>query len=192
MSSQTLSLSPLDTWTEREQGAHLRVIREGLNIISVFDELRYDRADADIVSPAMRMHVVKRLQALGFKQKSGSVIIHKESDTCCLIPKAHAIGASPFHITDYTPKRAHDFYVLTPTQTACQLINHYSLELALEHLKNLIQVQPINILRLSDYLESSGVQQEYLDIIGHLKYLQREALASPALKKLRPLSLFKH
>ena len=55
-------------------GPYLIVMNNPKNIISIFDELRYDRADADLVSPAMRRHVVEKLKTLGFKQKSGNII----------------------------------------------------------------------------------------------------------------------
>jgi hypothetical protein len=173
-------------------GSYVHIPAIEIRIISIFDELRYDRSDADIVSPAMRMHIAKTLAKFGFRQKSGTVFENKQRDIKCLIPKSHALGASPFHITQYTPKRGQDFYILTPTQTACQIIHHCELEDAIEHIHQLIQKQPINLYRLSDYLDYSEQHQEAAKAIGHIKYLQRKALETGPLRNIRPLSLTKH
>jgi len=156
-------------------------------LFSVFDDLKYDRADADMLSPAMRRHAIGRLALAGFRQRSGSVLEHRGADSRVLIPKAHALGASPFDVTRYTPKRPQDFYLLTPTQTACQIIDAYPLEEAVDRMKRLIATQPINLLKLADYLEKTPTHQDVLQAIGHLKYVQREAIASEPLCRRRAL-----
>ncbi len=181
-----------DDWTEQDRGPYLQIITGKLNIISIFDELRYDRSDADLLSPAMRMHLVKKLKTFGFKQKSGRILKHSKTQTHCHIPSSHALGASPFHITDSCPKGDKDFYALTPTQTACQFIQHYPVEEALERIKHLIASQPINIYRLSDYLEYEEKYSDFMQAIGHLKYVQRVALESSKLKSFRSLTLSRH
>ena len=40
-------------------------------ILSVFDDLNYDRSDYDGLSPGMRGYATKELGKLGFNQKSG-------------------------------------------------------------------------------------------------------------------------
>lgn len=168
-------------------GPYLSISTLPLNIISIFDELRYDRSDADMVSPAMRRHVVEKLKPLGFRQKSGNIIEHIDSDIRCVIPKSHALGASPFDILRYTKKREQDFYILTPTQTACQCVNMYTIEEAVEKIGELIAKQPININRLYDYLEDSETHKAFLQAIPHLRYLQRVALESERLCRMRAL-----
>ena len=179
-----------ETCSEESLGPYLYLLTGELNIISVFDELRYDRSDADMLSPAMRFHVVNKLKTLGFKQSSGNVLEHPD-DVRCILPKSHALGASPFHITSFTKKREQDFYVLTPTQTACQLIKQFEFEIAVEKVKALIQEQPINLFRLSDYLEYCEEHVYFLEAIGHLRYVQRCAVESLPLKKRRALSITK-
>lgn len=175
-------------WSIDQRGPYIYVVSGELNIISVFDELRYDRSDVDMLSPAMRMHLVKKLKTIGFKQRSGTVVEQQGSGVKCLMPKAHALGASPFHITDACPKRDTDYYALTPTQTACQFIRHCDLEQAIEEIKRLMAFQPINIYRLSDYLEYEPDYQYFRSAIGHIKYLQRVALESQRLARIKPLS----
>lgn len=179
----TNTLPPLQTLRDK----YLYLADLDLKLISVFDELKYDRSDADILSVGMRRHVVKALGKLGFKQVSGLVLEHKENDMRCLMPKFHALGGSPFDITRYTAKRVQDFYILTPTQTACQFIDAYPTVDAVERIKALIEKQPINIKRLWDYLDRSDHHRAFEGAIGHLKYVQREAISKEPLKTMRAL-----
>lgn len=169
---------------------YLYLADAGLGLISVFDDLKYDRSDADMLSPAMRRHVVDKLGAMGFAQTSGNLLTHAETGQRVIFPKSHALGASPFDITQYTPKGAGDFYLLTPTQTACQFIDAYNKADALDRIKALIARQPINIYRLMDYLEKKPAHQAFTDTIGHLKFVQRAALESDALRGRRALGSF--
>lgn len=168
-------------------GPYMHLADTALRLFSVFDDLRYDRSDADILTPGMRRHGIEKLARLGFRQTSGTVLQHREADVRCLIPKFHALGASPFDIARYTRRREHDYYLLTPTQTACQIIDHYALENAIERLRALIARQPINLLRLMDYLERKPTHEAFRGAIGHLKYVQREAVESEPLRRRRAL-----
>lgn len=168
-------------------GHYMTLADDRLRLFSVFDDLHYDRADADMLSPAMRNHAIERLKKIGFKQVSGNVLEDKVADRRCLMPKSHALGASPFDITRYTPRRAQDFYILTPTQTACQFIDTYDHETAVERIVNLIRVQPINLIRLMDYLEHTPAHREFLQAITFLKRMQKEAVTSEPLKRRRAL-----
>lgn len=165
----------------------MQIADAALHLISVFDDLKYDRSDADMMSPAMRQHAVRKLAPLGFRQVSGNVLENREADTRVLIPKSHALGASPFDITRYTPKRTQDYYLLTPTQTACQVIDSYATKDAVERIKTLICKHPINLYRLMDYLEKKDTHQDFLGAVGHLRYVQREAITSEPLQRRRAL-----
>lgn len=166
---------------------YLQVADGKLNLLSVFDDLKYDRADADMMSPAMRSHAIKKLGPLGFRQTSGTVLDNRDAGVRVLIPKFHALGASPFDITRYTPKRATDYYLLTPTQTACQLIDFYRIDEAVRRIKELVAKHPINLFRLMDYLDKSPTHDAFQDAIGHLRFVQREAVASEPLCRRRAL-----
>ncbi len=168
-------------------GHYMMLADDRLNLFSVFDDLYYDRADADMLSPAMRNHAIERLKKIGFKQICGAVLEDKSADKRCLMPKSHALGASPFDITRYTPKREQDFYILTPTQTACQFIDNYEHEEAIERIVHLILKQPINLFRLMDYLEHTPTHREVLKAIKFLKKTQDNAVKSEPLKRRRAL-----
>ncbi|MEM1050111.1 MAG: hypothetical protein AAGL24_28405 [Pseudomonadota bacterium] len=170
-----------------ELGHYMMLADTRLNVFSVFDDLKYDRADADILSPGMRNHAIERLKHLGFKQKTGSVLHNKAEDVFCYIPKPQVLGASPFDVTRYTPKRQQDFYILTPTQTACQFIDTYPYEIALEKTVALVQKQPINLYRLLDYLEKKPKHKAFREALGQVKSVQREAVASEPLCRRRAL-----
>lgn len=170
-----------------ELGVYLFVADTDLNLLSVFDDLRYDRSDADMLSPAMRKHVGEKLRPMGFKQISGTVFENKSADVRFIMPKSHALGASPFDISRYTPKREQDYYVLTPTQAACQLIDNYSLDRAVASIKALIARQPINLLRLADYLERKPTHERFEAALGHLQFVQRQAVTTEPLRSRRSL-----
>ena len=168
-------------------GHYMTLADARLRLFSIFDDLQYDRADADMLSPAMRNHAIGKLKKIGFRQVSGTVLEDPSADRRCLMPKSHALGASPFDITRYTPRRAQDFYILTPTQTACQFIDHYDHEEAVERIVHLMRIQPINLIRLMDYLEHTPSHREFLGAIKFLKKTQQEAVTSEPLRRRRAL-----
>ena len=115
---------------------YFQIADEKLGLLSVFDDLKYDRADVDMISPAMRKHVVGKLGPLGFRQTSGTVSgARRGRDMRVHIPKFHALGASPFDIARYTEKRPQDYCLLTPTQVACQYVDHYELDDAVQRIE---------------------------------------------------------
>ncbi|MEM1036506.1 MAG: hypothetical protein AAGI14_07060 [Pseudomonadota bacterium] len=158
-----------------------------LRLISVFDDTSYDRADADMLSPPMRQHLAKLLAKNGFKQSSGTVFKNKALNVKCIIPKAHALGASPFDVTRFTPRGDNDFYVLTPTQTACFFIDNYGLQDAFDRVVDLIRRQPINILKISDYLERKPHHRDFMSAINQLSGIQKEAVADDKLRFMKAL-----
>ena len=168
-------------------GQYMPLADERLRLFSVFDDLHYDRADADMLSPAMRNHAFDRLGKIGFRQISGNVLEDRAAGHRCLMPKSHALGASPFDITRYATRRKQDFYLLTPTQTACQFIDHYPHDDAVERIVHLIRIQPINLFRLMDYLEHTDAHREFLKAIKFLQKTQKEAVKSEPLKRRRAL-----
>jgi len=174
--------------TSTLKSAYLKVLNEPDNIISVFDDTRFDRSDIDLLSPSMRRHVLNQLTALGFKQVSGRVLHHAEDDIRCIMPKPSVLAASPFHITHYERKRPEDYYVLTSTQTACLMIDLHPLEQALEAIIDLQQSQPINVNKIEDYLDYSNRHKEFLPAIPHLRYQQRIAIEKHRLARQKPLT----
>ena len=158
-----------------------------LRVISVFDDLCYDRADMDVLSSAMRDHAVAMLKPLGIKQTAGTCFTHLDSGIRILMPKSHALGASPFDVARYTPRGDQDYYLLTPTQTACLFVEHYDTDTAVDRIRELIQTQPINILRIADYLERTPHHEAFGHAIGHLKFIQRSAVTSDPLMRRRAL-----
>ncbi|MEM9358816.1 MAG: hypothetical protein AAGB04_21755 [Pseudomonadota bacterium] len=166
---------------------YLCVADETLRLISVFDDLKYDRSDLDIVSGPMRLRALDKLKPLGFVQVSGSVFENKTDDIRCILPKFRALGASPFDVTRNVKRRTQDYFVLTPTQAACQIINYYPLDKAVALLETLVVKHPVNLLRVFDFLEANPAHQSFGKCIGHLIRLQRDAVATEPLKTRRAL-----
>ena len=166
---------------------YFQIADERLGLLSVFDDLKYDRADVDMISPAMRKHVIGKLGPLGFRQTSGTVLEHDEADMRVHIPKFHALGASPFDIARYTEKRPQDYCLLTPTQVACQYVDHYALDEAVQRIEALIAKPPINLLKLADYLEGKPKHRAFREVLGHIKLKQRIAVEAEPLCRRRSL-----
>ncbi|MCT8162125.1 hypothetical protein [Pseudoruegeria sp. SHC-113] len=165
----------------------LSVVDRDLRLISVFDDLKYDRADMDMMSGPMRRRVVQKLAPMGFRQISGTVLENQVDNIRLYMPKFRALGESPFDATRYTERREQDWFVLTPTQTACQLIDHYPHMEAVERIKELVVKHPINLYRLMDYLERKPAHEAFHNAIGHLKYVQRMAVEAEPLRSRRAL-----
>lgn len=178
----------LGDWPDNQRGPYLYVPPCRDNIISIFDDLKYDRSDIDMLSGAMRRHLIERLGRLGFKQTSGRIIEHKPKDIRCIMPKWHAQGSSPFDIRRYTPKREQDYYVLTPTQTAAFFVESESdLEEAVIHILNLIKHQPINLYRIKDYLEDNERHQNFHEAIPFIREQQKKWILTEPLRRRRAL-----
>lgn len=166
---------------------YLCLADEDLRLISVFDDLRYDRADLDILSGPMRNRVLSKLGPLGFRQVSGGVIENSCADVRILFPKFRALGASPFDAMRDLSLRPQDCIVLTPTQTVCQLITQYPTDAAVAAIKTLIARHPANLLRIADFLEKTEKHQAFAGAIGHLAYVQRQAVEAEPLRGRRAL-----
>ncbi|MEM1162557.1 MAG: hypothetical protein AAGJ28_16615 [Pseudomonadota bacterium] len=166
---------------------YLMIADSPLQLISVFDDLHYDRADLDMVSGPMRRRAADKLAPLGFKQISGSVLENRAEDIRVLLPKFKALGASPFDATRYTPRREQDYFILSPTQAACQIIDNYAPDDAARQLSELVVKHPVNLLRIFDFLERKAAHTAFKDAIGQLTYLQRQAVSGTSLKTRRAL-----
>lgn len=166
---------------------YLCVADTRLKLISVFDDLKYDRADMDLLSGPMRRRIMEKLAPLGFRQVSGAVLENTALDIRMHMPKFRALGASPFDATRDTPRRSQDYFILTPTQAACFIIDNYGLGDAIDKIAELVTHQPVNLLRLSDYLERKDIHQAASRAIGHLVLVQRKAVEEEPLCRRRAL-----
>lgn len=166
---------------------YLCIADKELQLISIFDDLKYDRADLDMVAGPMRRRALEKLKPLGFVQISGSVFENKADDVRCILPKFRALGASPFHATRDTSRRPQDYFILTPTQAACQIIDTHPLNKTVELLEALVIKHPVNLLRIFDYLEANAAHEAFREAIGHLTRIQREAASKEPLKTRRAL-----
>lgn len=163
------------------------LVDQQLRLLSVYDDCTYDRSDLDMLSAGMRKRAITALQAIGCDQISGKVMCHQATGVRFMFTDFHALGASPFDISRYLRRGREDYLVMTPTQTACQLIDHRPFEEALGRIKMLIAEQPINIYRLLDYLEHKPAHLAFRQAIGHLERVQREAVSTEPLLNRRAL-----
>lgn len=166
---------------------YLMVADAELHLISVFDDLRYDRADLDMLSPPMRKRAMAKLRPLGFVQRSGTMLENRAEDIRIHLPRFRALGSSPFDALRDTEMRPQDYALLTPTQAAAQIIAEHPVDKMVERLKALVAKHPVNLLRLDDFLEREPRHDAFRDALGHLIYVQREAVAQEPLKTRRAL-----
>lgn len=176
-----------DMVTELNADPYLMIADVDLRLISVFDDLRYDRSDLDMLSSPMRKRALKKLAPFGYVQRSGSVIENPADDIRIHMPKFRALGASPFDALRETPMRPQDYALLTPTQAAAQIIASYSVDSAKERLAALVVKHPANLVRLFDFLEPTPTKAAVRGMLGELVYLQRAAVAKEPLKSRRAL-----
>lgn len=160
---------------------------EDINAISVFDDVKYDRADVDMLTPAMRKYITNYLVERGCKLKSGASVIHKALGLTFILPKPSVLGASPFDITRHFPRNDGDIYIFTPTQTAAYLFDHVDLESAVEQMSEMIKQQPVNLLKLEDAIGKQAKRQDYLQAMGYLTYCQRQSIEQPGMRFKRSL-----
>lgn len=166
---------------------YLMVVDIELRLLSVFDDLRYDRADLDMLSPPMRRRALEKLAPLGYVQRSGSMFENRAEDIRIHMPKFRALGASPFDALRETVRRPQDYALVTPTQAAAKLIASHPIETAKERIAALVQKHPVNLLRLFDFQEPGPSQAPVRAMLGELVTLQRAAVAQEPLKSRRAL-----
>lgn len=166
---------------------YLMVADAELRLISVFDDLHYDRADLDMLSAPMRRRALSKLAPLGFVQRSGSMIENRDEDIRIHLPKFRALGASPFDALRETPMRPQDFALLTPTQAAAQLIATHPIETAKERVAAIVVKHPVNLLRLFDFQGPGPSQAPVREMLGELVTLQSAAVTNEPLKSRRAL-----
>ncbi|MGK0499408.1 MAG: hypothetical protein ACJAYG_001045 [Oceanicoccus sp.] len=160
---------------------------DSIRVISVFDDVKYDRSDIDLLVPAMRKYVSQFLNNLGYKAKSGKCIVHRDSDIKCWLPKPSVLAASPFDITRYQARDLNDIYILTPTQTAAYYFQQLDFDLAIMAIGKMIKTQPVNILKLLDTLNSPQERRYYGPVLRYLLDCQQQVVSKPGVKFKRSL-----
>jgi hypothetical protein len=161
--------------------------RDSIRVLSVFDDVRYDRSDIDLLGPGMRRYVSQVLTGLECKAKSGKCIEHSDADIKCWLPKPSVLAASPFDITRYQPREANDIYILTPTQTAAYFFQQLDFDLAIMAIGDMIESQPVNILKLLDTLNSRRERSYYAPVLRYLLDCQKQVVSQPGFKFKRTL-----
>lgn len=158
-----------------------------IRVISVFDDIKYDRSDIDILSPAMRKFAVNIFKEFDCQQSRGTRIDTPTKGLRIWLPKPSVLGASPFDITHHHTREKQDIYLLTPTQTAAYWFDHEPLQQAVDNIAEMVKQQPINLLKLSDMLHNKPERQDILQAFGYLRYCQRIAIEQPSMRFKRSL-----
>lgn len=168
---------------ELKDDKNFYVVEGSLNILSVFDHTNYDRSDLDLLSGPQRQYVEKKLKKHGYKFKTGRVLQSKTQSIVFRIPKQSIISANPFDIIRYEKRDQGDIFVLTPTQSACLIINRITVKDELKlALKELIKKQPINLKKIYDNIRFEKSKENYQSIHNELSEFQSEVIKSTHLK----------
>jgi hypothetical protein len=170
-----------------ERDPYLYLADAELRLISVFDDLRYDRADMDMLTGPMRARAARTLAPLGLRQVSGGMMANPARGLRLHLPKFRALGASPFDALRDTARARGDYALLTPTQAACAILDGHATDAAVPRLERLVTRHPVNLLRIFDYLDRSARHDGYRRAIGHLVPLQRAAVREAPLRDRRAL-----
>ncbi len=155
-------------------------------IISLFDDVRYDRSDIDILSTSMRKHIGLILKSLGCIHKAGNRYISPVGLSLWM-PKPSVLGASSFDATRYTPRQPGDIYILTPTQAVAYWLDHASLEEAVPAIVDMMRSQPCNLRKLEDQINKNSQRNTYLQAMPYLRRELRLSQEDPKLKFKRSL-----
>lgn len=158
-----------------------------INVLSVFDDVLYDRSDIDILSPAMRHFAAKFLKHQGYKQINGQCFSSQDRKEKLWMPKPSVLAASPFDIARYVKRSEGDALILTPTQTAALLLDSLKLDKAVEAIVLLIEQQPINLLKLHDHIPEYHQRNAYVEAFPYLRYCQRKVVENPKMRFKRSL-----
>lgn len=168
---------------ELKDDKNFYVVEAPMSILSVFDHTNYDRSDLDLLSGPQRQYVERKLKKYGYKFKTGRVLQSKTNPIVFRIPKQSIISANPFDIIRYEKRDQGDIFVLTPTQTACLIINRITDQDELkEALKDLIKKQPINLKKIYDNIRFEKSKETYQSIHSELLDFQTEVIKSTDLK----------
>ena len=159
---------------------------QSLNIISIFDATNYDRSDIDLMTPNMRNYIKMKLTQLGFKQISGNLFKNKNNHITCEFTKPNILMASPFKDLQKNNKSQH-CYILTPTQTACQMLLQLETDQAMQQIIALIQLQPVNLYKIKDFCYNEQRLSSLVKLIPELSAQQNQAIKQPKLSKKRSL-----
>jgi hypothetical protein len=154
-------------------------------LIAVFDDEVYDRGDVDMLHPAQRSYVSNFLQQHGHRVLTGKILAHLETDQQVIFCGTSSLGVSPL----IELKRCWNdeaVFVVTPTTFAMHLVDTYGLQ-ALEKLKALIAVCPINILKISDLFAMEHNTEVWHAMVAELTQFQQTCLAQQT-KKRKPLT----
>lgn len=148
--------------------------QEDAAIISVFDDVKYDRSDIDLLSPSMRRYITEKLKLLHCQLARGTHLISPHG-LSLFMPKPSVLGASSFDITRYQKRDEGDIYILTPTQCAAYLLDNLSLEQAVAEIAKMLPSQPINLRKLEDHMRQSSQRNRMLEALPFLRYELRQA-----------------
>ena len=150
-------------------------------ILSVFDDSRFDRSDIDILSPAMRQHVIASLKTLDCQLVRGNQLIAPHGISLWM-PKPSVLASSPFDATRYQRRASDDIYILTPTQAAAYQLEHCQLDIAVKAIADMMPEQPCNLRKLEDFITQDSARQRYLAAMPYLRNCLREAQEQPHMR----------
>lgn len=167
---------------------YLYLYNEKFQAVSIFDHIRYDRSDYDMLSPPQRKYLLKLLLDNSGRQITGRKVAF-EDGTTITFPRANAMSPSPGDVLEELSQDEGHFLVLTPTQLAYALIKelHDEPELLMSELNKLITAQPINLYKVQDYAESEGMKSFLRKNLESLKAAQETITTSEPMKNRRHL-----
>lgn len=125
------------------------MIFPSIRAISIFDTINYDYFDMEVLGPSQRSYLIKKTEALGFKQVSGKWLTHADG-TKIFFPPHKLFNRN---LKSFIPSswRDNEWLAVTPTQAAYLLMRTERLDE--EDLYQLMMKHPFNLVRLGQAVE---------------------------------------
>ena len=147
-----------------------------IKIVSIFDHIRFDRSDVELLSKEQREYIFHKARGDGFVWKSGRILKNKESRVEIVFPKQNILGANPIDILRYEKTSGDRVFVLTPTQAACYFLT-LGEESFVQNTKRLLERMPINIKKVIDSLGRTTEASIFSKHLSQIQAWQDETLA---------------
>lgn len=150
---------------------------QSLPYLAVFDDIRFENYDCDLIGSEARRLIHHALQLLGFQRRSGHLYAHP-SGVLARIPKPSiTLGTNPVDAV-HRVSSADSVILVTPTQLLLLALDRpdFSVEEAVDELQSLLRLCPANLPKVVQWTRARGRSKRLRNIYPLLCEAQHEAI----------------